>query len=79
MATERYADLLKQGFMKPQAPAIGFKTYKKIDIYLKRPSGVLDYLASTNARKTCREAREKYAIAFGYAASDLVARYARAS
>jgi hypothetical protein len=79
MATERYADLLKQGFMKSRAPTVGFKTYKKIDIYLKRPGGVLDYLASTNARKTCKEAREKYAVMFGYAASDLVAKYARVS
>lgn len=76
MATERYADLLKQGFMKPQkAPRAAFKTYKKIDIYLKKPGGALDYLTSTNASKTCKEARERYAISFGYAASDLAARY----
>jgi hypothetical protein len=79
MATERYADLLKQGFMKPQRePRVGFNTYRKIDIFAKRHGSQFDvYLCSTNAAKTLKEARENYAQVTGnYAASDLNARYA---
>lgn len=51
------------------------RDYRKIDIYLKRPGNRQSYLASTTWARTCREAREHYAIAYGYAASDLTASY----
>ncbi len=53
------------------------RDYRKIDIFLKRPGGAFKYLASTTRAKTCREARERYAIANGQAASDLAANYSR--
>lgn len=52
------------------------RNYRKIDIYLKRPGGRRDYLASTTWARNCREARERYAMAHSFAASDLVAHYA---
>jgi hypothetical protein len=60
-------------------PPYGARTYRKIDIYAKMPSAGLYYLASTNWARSCKEARTALALSrpdFGYAASDLVARYA---
>jgi hypothetical protein len=51
------------------------RDYRKIDIFLRRPGCVLDYVGSTTWAKNCREARERYAVAHGQAASDLLAYY----
>jgi hypothetical protein len=68
---------MQQTQQPTRAPRVGFRVYRKIDIYLKRPGGMLDYLCSTNAARTLREARESYAAGYGAAASDLVAYYAK--
>jgi hypothetical protein len=49
--------------------------YKKIDIYLKRPGGLAEYVVSTTSARTLRIARERYATASGHAASDLITIY----
>lgn len=38
---------------------------KKIDIYLKALNGTYQYECSTNASKTCKEAREKFCLRHG--------------
>lgn len=52
--------------------------YRKIDIYLKRPGGLADYVASTTWARNLKIARESYAAKSGHAASDLVAVYSKA-
>lgn len=53
------------------------RDYRKINIYLKRPGNCTDYVGSTTWARNCREARERYGMANGFAASDLTAFYAR--
>ena len=58
------------------------RSFKQIDIYLKLSYGGLEYLASTSANRTCREAKEQFAQEYlnkRYAASDLLARRVRVS
>jgi hypothetical protein len=39
--------------------------YKKIDIYLKNTKGFYQYECSTNASKTCKEAKNRYLQGIG--------------
>jgi hypothetical protein len=42
-------------------PNVGFKTFKKIDIYAYAPdTEKFIYMCSTMASKTCREAKHRY-------------------
>ena len=36
------------------------RDHKKIDIYVKRTDGTLEYLCSTTWSKTCKEAKARY-------------------
>jgi hypothetical protein len=51
------------------------RDYKPIEIYIKRPGGLLEYVATTTWARDRKEARERYAFANNLAASDLYACY----
>ena len=53
----------------------GRRDYAPIELYLKRPGGRLEYVGLTKWAKSLREARERFAIERGFAASDLTASY----
>jgi hypothetical protein len=42
-----------------------FKTFKKIDIYLRDLKGNYTYECSTNASRTCKEAKEQFCVRHG--------------
>jgi hypothetical protein len=54
-----------------------FKVYaRKIDIYLKNKRGFWQDECSTNARKTCKEAQEKFCIRHGLDKTQVKANFA---
>lgn len=51
--------------------------YKKIDIYRKVEGGLV-YACSTNQSKTCREAKDKYCVAYPkYKPENIIAYFSR--
>jgi hypothetical protein len=55
-----------------------FKVYsKKIDIYLKSLKGDYQYECSTNAARTCKEAKEKFCLRHSLDKGQVKANFAR--
>ena len=50
--------------------------YKKIDIYTKKICGYYKYETSTNASRTCKEAKEKFCTRFMLDKSQVLCKYA---
>lgn len=54
-----------------------FKTYKKIDIFLKNRQGFYAYECSTMASRTCKEAKHNFCIKHCLDGSQVICSFAK--
>jgi len=53
------------------------KQHKKIDIYVQNKSGIYNYMVSTTRSKTCKEAKEKFLVAYPIGSDKVKTQYPR--